>query len=69
MSTTPLVRPDSPAARAGLEHCDVSVEIDHKPVSSAAEAAAAIREGAGKPHLLLVRTASGARFVTIDATS
>jgi len=63
------VQADSPAARAGLERGDVIVEIDRKPVSSAAEVAAAIREGAGKPHLLLVRTVSGVRFVTIDATS
>jgi serine protease Do len=63
------VQADSPAARAGLERGDVIVEVDRKPVSSAAEAAAAIREGAGKPHVLLVRTASGVRFVTVDTTS
>jgi serine protease Do len=57
------VLPGSAAERAGLEPGEVIVEVDRKPVSTADEAVSALREG-GR-HLLRLRNARGARFVTI----
>jgi serine protease Do len=55
----------SPAARAGLKEGEVLLEVDRKPVSSVEEAAAALRAPRPGGHLVRVRGASGARFVTI----
>lgn len=59
------VQAGSPAARAGLVPGDVIVEIDRKPVASAAEAAAMLREGGQKQRLLRVTSSRGSRFVTV----
>jgi serine protease Do len=59
------VKPDSPAARAGLQPGDVIVEVNRRPVVSA-DAAVAALHGANKgEHLLRVIGPNGARFVTI----
>jgi serine protease Do len=57
----------SVAERAGLKAGEVIVEIDRKPITSADEAVAAFRASRGSPHLVRVRGASGARFVTVPA--
>lgn len=59
------VKPGSPAARAGLQPGDVIREVDRKPVSTAQEAAAAIRAGGKKTRLLRVTSAAGTRYVTV----
>jgi serine protease Do len=59
------VQPGSVAAKAGLAAGDVIVEIDRKPVASAEEVAAMLREGGKKERLLRVRSGRGSRFVTI----
>jgi serine protease Do len=55
----------SVAERAGLKEGEVIVEIDRKPITSADEAVAAFSASRGSPHLVRVRGASGARFVTV----
>lgn len=59
------VRPNSPAARAGLQPGDVIREVNGKPVASAEEAVAAIKSGGKKRQLLRVTNAAGTRFVTV----
>jgi serine protease Do len=60
------VVPGSPAERAGLKPEDVIVEVDHQPIASSDDAAAALHAPAkAGGHLLRVRRASGSRFVTI----
>jgi serine protease Do len=59
------VQPGSPAARAGLAPGDVIVEIDRKPVASAAEGANLLKEGGKKERLLRVTNSRGFRFVTV----
>ena len=56
----------TPADRAGLEPGDVILDIDRRPVGSAAEAARRLGEGGpGTPHLLRVHGRSGIRFVSL----
>jgi serine protease Do len=62
------VTPGSPAERAGLKEGEVIVEVDRKSVASIDEAAAALRAPRAGGHLVRVRGAGGARFVTIPAT-
>jgi serine protease Do len=62
------VKPDSPAARAGLQPGDVIVEVDRKPVTSADAAAAALHGGGKRDHLLRVVGPNGPRFVTLPAS-
>jgi serine protease Do len=57
------VRPGSPAEKAGLSPGDVIVQVDRKDIASAEEAAKLL--GDGKSHLLRVKNAQGARFVTL----
>jgi serine protease Do len=59
------VKPDSPAATAGLQAGDVIVEVDRKPVATADEAVSALRAGK-HTHLLRVVGPNGARFVTLN---
>jgi serine protease Do len=58
----------SPAERAGLKEGEVVVEVDRKPVASVEEAVTALRTPRTGGHLVRVRGASGARFVTIAAS-
>jgi len=64
------VAPGSPAEKAGLSAGDLIVEVDRRATPSAEDALAALR-GPGKKgtHLLRVRGAAGARFVTIEKAS
>jgi serine protease Do len=55
----------SPAAKAGLQPGDVIREVDRKTITSADDAAAALRTGGPKGHLLRVTSAAGTRFVTV----
>jgi serine protease Do len=55
----------SAAALAGLESGDVLVEVDHKPVASADEAAQRLGEKRDGGHLLRVRRGSGALFLVL----
>jgi serine protease Do len=61
------VKPNSPAARAGLQPGDVLVEVDRKPVASAEAAATALHAAGKREHLVRVVGVNGARFVTIAA--
>jgi serine protease Do len=51
------VAPGSAAGRAGLKADDVIVEIDHKPVTAADEASAALKAPSKTGHVLRVRRA------------
>jgi serine protease Do len=59
------VVPGSRAARAGLKAEDVIVEVDRKPVESAADAASALQKNASAAHILRVRRGGSTRFVTV----
>jgi serine protease Do len=59
------VTPDGAAARAGIRPGDVVVEVDRKPVTRAADLAAAL-EATGERALLLVRRGEGASYITLD---
>jgi serine protease Do len=59
------VAPDGPAAPAGIRPGDVVVEVDRKPVKSAAELERAL-DGSGARALLLVRRGENALYVAID---
>jgi S1-C subfamily serine protease len=59
------VAPGGAAEKAGIAPGDVIVEIDKKAVTSAEEAAAILRVGAG-PRLLRLASAAGVRSVTVD---
>lgn len=59
------VVPGSRAARAGLRAEDVIVEVNRKPVASAEQAAAALKENPKAGHLLRIRRGGSAQFVTI----
>jgi serine protease Do len=60
------VKPDSPAAEAGLRPGDVIQEINRKPVSDAEEAVRLTDTGADKVTLLRVWRDGGSRFVVVD---
>ena len=56
----------TPAARAGIERGDVILEVNRKPVESAAAFTKAVRASEpGRSVLLLVRSGRGTRFVAI----
>jgi serine protease Do len=55
----------SPAERAGLKEGEVIVEVDRKAVASVEDAVAALRGPRVGGHLIRVRGATGARFVTV----
>jgi serine protease Do len=61
------VASNSRAAKAGLRAEDVIVEIDRKPVASAEEAITALKENPKGGHLLRIRRAGAARFITVPA--
>jgi serine protease Do len=61
------VMPNSRAAKAGLRAEDVIVEINRKPVATAEEAIAALKENPKGGQLLRIRRGGNARFVTIPA--
>ena len=59
------VLPGSAAERSGIKEGEVIVEVDRKNVASIDEAIAALRAARPGGHLVRVRGAAGARFVTI----
>jgi serine protease Do len=61
------VEPNSVAVKAGLQPEDVIVEVDRKPVTSAEDVVAALHVAGKATHLLKVRRAGIALFVTIPA--
>jgi serine protease Do len=61
------VASNSRAAKAGLRAEDVIVEINRKPVATTEEAMAALKENPKGGHLLRVRRAGAARYITIPA--
>lgn len=61
------VEPNSRAAKAGLAAEDVILEVNRKPVGSAAEAASALRAKPGETLMLKVRRGTATRMVTVPA--
>jgi serine protease Do len=59
------VTPGSPAEHAGLKEGEVIVEVDRKAVTTSEDAVSALRAARGGGHLVRVRGAAGARFVTV----
>jgi serine protease Do len=59
------VRPDGPAAQAGLQPGDVILEIDRQPVTGVDQAVAALQDRRSGGHLLRVRGPRGVRFVVL----
>jgi serine protease Do len=59
------VVPGSPADKSGIAAGDVILEVNRKPITSAAEASRALHEAKGSA-LLRVTSNRGARFVTLD---
>ncbi|HWP42904.1 MAG TPA: DegQ family serine endoprotease [Blastocatellia bacterium] len=60
------VRPDSPAADAGLRRGDVIQEVNRKPVSSVAELKRAIEQAGKEPVLLFVNRSGNTFFMVIE---
>jgi len=60
------VRPQSPAARAGLRSGDLIVEIDHKPVTNADDAVARLGADRSGGHLVRVQRADASIFVVLS---
>ncbi len=58
----------SRAEKAGLRAYDVVVEINRKPVTSAEEATALIREGAKGTMILKIRRGGRPQIVTVPAS-
>lgn len=61
------VRPDSPAAEAGIREGDVIVEVDQKKVATADDAAKVLSAARAGGHLLRVQRGDGALFVVVPA--
>jgi serine protease Do len=59
------VTPGSPAEEAGLTAGDVIVEVDRRPVRSAAEAGQALRTPGAGAHLLRVQRGDAAIFLML----
>jgi serine protease Do len=59
------VAPGSRADQAGLQPEDVILEVNRKPVQSAAEAVAALKANPGSAQILRIRRGGTTRFVTI----
>jgi serine protease Do len=62
------VQPGSPADNAGLSRGDVIVEVNRKPVQSAADAKKALTSvGSGQDALVLVWSKGGSTFRVLRA--
>jgi serine protease Do len=59
------VEAGSRAAKAGIAPEDVILEVNRKPVSSAADAAAALHAAPKQPIILKVRRGTGTRLITV----
>jgi len=60
------VTPDGPAAGAGLREGDVIKQVNHKPVSSAADVQQAVRESGSRPALMLVERDKNNLFIALS---
>ncbi len=60
------VSPGSPAEAAGLQHGDVVLEANHKPVISADQLRNAIRQGGNQPMLLLIDRSGERLYVVVE---
>ncbi|HEX2569958.1 MAG TPA: Do family serine endopeptidase [Polyangia bacterium] len=63
------VRPDSPAAEAGLREGDIILEIDRRKVNSAAEAGQALKAKRAGGHLVFVQRGTARIFVVLSEES
>ena len=63
------VRPNSPAAEAGLQPGDVITEINRQPVKNAREAVADTLKPVGDQTLVKVWSKNGTRYVTVDESN
>jgi serine protease Do len=61
------VLPNSRAAKAGLRAEDVILEVNRKPVKSAAEAAAAFMASPSGEQFLRIRRGNSSRLLTVPA--
>lgn len=59
------VDPTGPAASAGIDRGDVILEVNRKPVTSAADVKNALGESNGKPVLLLVSRRGQTIYLTV----
>jgi serine protease Do len=60
------VKPDSIAARVGIEAGTIILQVDHQPVSSAADFKKALDQSTGKRILLLLRKGEMQQFVVLS---
>jgi serine protease Do len=60
------VKPDSIAARVGIEAGTIILQVDHQPVSSAADFKKALDQSTGKRVLLLLRKGDMQQFVVLS---
>jgi len=60
------VDPDSAASNAGLRAGDIILEVDHRKVTSAGDARAALRANAQKSVILLIHRSGGTLYVVIE---
>ena len=61
------VEPGGPAAEAGIRLDDVILEVNRKPVKSAAELRDALRSSGARPALLLVSRDGRSLFIAVQA--
>ncbi|MCS6952363.1 MAG: DegQ family serine endoprotease [Bryobacteraceae bacterium] len=60
------VRPDSPAAEAGLRRGDVIQEVNRRPVTNVASFERAVRQAGSEPVLLLINRGGNTHFLVVE---
>ncbi len=60
------VRPDSPAAEAGLRRGDVIQEVNRRPVTNVAAFERAVRQAGSDPVLLLINRGGNTHFLVVE---
>ncbi|MCL6507675.1 MAG: Do family serine endopeptidase [Bryobacteraceae bacterium] len=60
------VRPDSPAAEAGLRRGDVIQEVNRRPVTNVASFERAVRQAGSDPVLLLINRGGNTHFLVVE---
>jgi S1-C subfamily serine protease len=61
------VDPSSPAADAGLRRGDIIQRVNRQPVTTTKEVEGILRQGSGKPVLLLVNRGGNTAFIVVEA--